>query len=84
MLGVYKLFQSEEVGKLYVEEMAGPSHTHEHWILYSSYRWPSQEYPQQQIAFTYQGSPGRLEDFLSGAPSGSTYVIADCSQSTLP
>ena len=37
MLGVYKLFQSEEVGKLYVEELAGPTRTREHWILYSSY-----------------------------------------------
>ena len=77
MLGVYKLFQSEEVGKLYVEELAGPTRTREHWILYSSYRWPSQEYPQQ-LTFEYQHEPRDLKAFLAAAPQGSTYVLADC------
>ncbi len=78
MLGVYKLFQDREVGMLYVEEMAGPSHTHEHWILYSSYRWPSQEYRSQQLTFEYQHEPRDLKAFLAAAPQGSTYVLADC------
>ncbi|MFO0593220.1 MAG: hypothetical protein U0441_37105 [Polyangiaceae bacterium] len=84
MLGVYRLFQEREVGQLYVEELAGPTKTREHWILYGAYRWPSAEYPTQQLTFRYQGPPADLSEFLKGAPSGSTYVVADCSQQTLP
>lgn len=83
MLGVYKLFQDREVGQLFVEEVAGPSHTREHWILYSSYRWPSQEYRTQQITFEYQSAPRDLKAFLAAAPAGSTYVLADCTKQKL-
>ena len=84
MSGVYGLHQDDEVGQLFVEELGGPTRTREHWILYEAYRWPSEEYPTQQLTFKYQGPPADLPAFLKSAPPGSTYVIADCSQQTLP
>lgn len=79
--GEYVLRQGESiVGKLYVEELNGPSHTKEHWVLYSGYQWPSSTYPYKEIIFDYQGAVGDLEEFLDAPPSGSTYIIATCDQ----
>ena len=84
-VGEYVLRQGAEiVGKLYVEELAGPADTKEHWLLYRNYRWPSSTYPNQEISFHYQNVTGRLSDFLASPPEGSIYVIARCEQATLP
>lgn len=84
MAGEYTIKQSgTQVGKLYVEELSGPTHTKEHWLLFSGYRWPSLGNQTQSLDFEYKGAPGRLNDFLDAPPSGSTYIIADCQQQTL-
>jgi subtilisin family serine protease len=83
--GIYTLEQDEVVvGRLFVEQLSGPAHTKEHWLLYSSYRWPSETYPKQNITFSYEGAPGLLQDFLRDPPAGSAYIIASCDQQTLP
>lgn len=86
MAGEYTLHQGETlVGKLFVEEVLGPTRTREHWMLYAAYRWPSVEFPVQEILFRRTGEGTNAEDFLHvPPPPGSTYVIAECAQQTLP
>lgn len=84
MVGEYSVKQNgTQVGKLFVEEISGPTHTKEHWLLYSGYRWPSMGNQAESLQFEYKGVPGRLTDFLATPPSGAIYIIADCEQQTL-
>lgn len=77
--GWYVLRQSDEqVGKLFVEDLTSPGASREHWLLYSSYQWPSADFPNQAIQFVKQTSSVTLSGFLEGAPSTATYIIANC------
>lgn len=81
--GRYNLHQDDVlVGMLLVTDDA-PLHSTEHWLLYESYRWPSQANPQQGLRFTYLGVPCKVGEFLAAAPPRATYVVARCEQQTL-
>jgi hypothetical protein len=83
--GVYHLVQgTATVGKLLVTQGTAPGASTESWLLYSSYHWPSSDYPNQSITFVYDGTPISLSEFLSGAPSDATYIVASCQQQSLP
>jgi len=78
MAGWYRLLQAEVlVGQLWVEEL-GSGQSKEHWLLYSNYKWPSLDFPNQSIQFLRETSSISLEDFLHGAPSNAQYIIASC------
>jgi subtilisin family serine protease len=83
-VGLYNIIQADVVvGTVLVVDL-GSGHTAEHWGLYPSYRWPSSLNPRQTTMHDYQGAavdPARFKDSL---PRGTTYVVADCVQSTLP
>lgn len=81
-VGYYILLQADiEVGRLLVVD-TGSGTSAEHWDLWSSYRQPSWSNTKQDLSFTYNGEPISLTDFQRGIGSGSTYIIAQCSQQT--
>lgn len=63
------------VGKL-LEQAGTSGGIKQHWLLYSTYRWPSSDHPTILMRFVYQGEPPSPDDFLTEAPRNATYLIA--------
>lgn len=82
--GLFELYQANVVVGRVLVEHPSPTQTLEHWGLYTSYRWPSSLNPRQETRFEYRGAAISASSFKDSLPSGSTYVIADCRQETLP
>lgn len=81
--GKYLLYQGQtEVGGLLVTDDS-PGVSTEHWLLSTSYMWPSASNPSQELRFEYKGSVVPVSEFLQDVPTGTTYVIARCEQQTL-
>ncbi len=81
--GKYLLYQGTiEVGGLLVTDDA-PGVSTEHWLLGTSYMWPSASNPTQELRFEYKGAVIPVGEFLRDVPAGTTYVIARCEQQRL-